>query len=188
MKKIFKNFFKIHYFMNVEVMVTAALFAAMSIICGKFLAIPIGNTLRISVENLPIMLSGILFGPVVGAFTGIVADILGCFLRGYAIIPLVTVASALVGFLAGTIYEIFKKNNVLALILTSAICHTVCSVIIKTPALSNVFGTPYPILLTQRIGIYIFVAAAECAAMIIITKNKAFLKQIKKITGAHGNE
>ena len=64
-------------FGSIRVMVAAALFIAMSIILGKFLAINVGGSIRISLENLPVLMAGIFFGPFVGAAVGIGADVIG---------------------------------------------------------------------------------------------------------------
>ena len=88
-------------FGTLKVMVCVALFVAMSIVCGKYLAIGVGNVLRFSFENMPIILSGLMFGPVVGIFAGVAADIVGCVLVGYALNPIVTIGAAAVGGVSG---------------------------------------------------------------------------------------
>ena len=60
-----------------RVTVALSLMVAISIVCGKYLAFSVGEFLRFSFENLPIILSGILFGPAAGALVGIVADLVG---------------------------------------------------------------------------------------------------------------
>ncbi|MBQ9798211.1 MAG: folate family ECF transporter S component, partial [Clostridia bacterium] len=86
---------------NVRLLAVSAFLAALSIICGKYLALSLGNVLRFSFENLSILLAGMVFGPVVGAVVGIVADLVGCLMVGYAINPLVTLGAACVGLLGG---------------------------------------------------------------------------------------
>ena len=49
---------------SLRVIACAAVCAALSIVLGKFAAIPIGNTIRISFENLPIIFCSVAFGPV----------------------------------------------------------------------------------------------------------------------------
>ena len=176
-----QKFLKANNMGNLKVMLTAAIFAAISIVCGKFLAISVGDTLRFSLENLPIILSGILFGPTVGAFTGLVADIVGCILRGYAINPILTLASVLIGFLAGTVYYILAKFNPhIRLMLTVLFCHTAGSVIIKTIGLCIWYGSPFYFTLTSRIINYIVVAAAEFIILDILLSNKSLRKTLNK--------
>lgn len=166
---------------NLKIMLTAAIFSAISIVCGKFLAISVGDTLRFSLENLPIILSGVIFGPTVGAFTGLTADIVGCILRGYAINPLLTIASVLIGFLSGAVYFIFNKLNPhIRLSLTVIICHAVGSVIIKTIGLCLWYSTPFYATLISRIINYLVVAAAEFIILDILLSNKSFRKNLNK--------
>ena len=176
-----QKFLKANNIGNLKIMLTAAIFSAISIVCGKFLAISVGDTLRFSLENLPIILSGVIFGPTVGAFTGLVADIVGCILRGYAINPILTLASVLIGFLAGAVYYILNKLNFhLQLAFTILICHTIGSVIIKTIGLCLWYATPFYATLISRIVNYIIVAAAEFIILDILLSNKSFRKNLSK--------
>ena len=89
---------RIRLFGSIKVMVVCSLFVAMSIVLGKFLSIPIGDNIRIGFENLSLLLAGILFGPLIGMFTAVAADIVGCFLKGYEINPIITLGAACIGF------------------------------------------------------------------------------------------
>ncbi len=172
-----QKFLKYKNMNNLKIMVVCAIFSAISIVSGKFLAISIGETIRISLENLPIILSGILFGPVVAAFTGLTADIIGCILRGYAINPILTAAAMLIGFLAGIIYNSFEKiNRHIRLGLTVVFCHIIGSVFLKTIGLCIWFNYPFYPTLFGRIINYIIVAAAEFIILELLLKNKSFMK------------
>ena len=94
-------------FGSTKKLVVCALFAAMSIVLGKFLSIKIGDNIRISFENLSLIMSGIFFGPLVGLVTAAVADIVGCILYGYAINPIISVMTKLVD---GGVIDNIKKN------------------------------------------------------------------------------
>ena len=78
---------------SIKTLVICALLLALSIIFGKFLNIPIGETIRFSFENTPLFLSGILFGPLISGIVAFVSDILGSILRGYAINPVITLGA-----------------------------------------------------------------------------------------------
>ena len=69
---------------NLRLLAVSAFLAALSIICGKYLALSVGNVLRFSFENLPILLAGMMFGPLVGMTVGVVADLIGCLMVAYA--------------------------------------------------------------------------------------------------------
>lgn len=144
---------------STKIMVRLALFAAISIVLGKFLQIPIGNSIRISFENLTIILAGYLYGPAAGILTAVVADLLGCLAKAYAINPIITYGAATIGFLSGVFgkHGFFKKPN---LILSVATSHIIGSMIIKSVGLYVYFATPW-IELLPRIPIYIAVGALE---------------------------
>lgn len=176
-----RKFLKTDNLGNLKVMIIAAVFAAISIVCGKFLAISVGETLRFSFENLPIILSGILFGPCVGAVTGLIADVVGCILRGYAINPILTLAAVLIGFMAGAIYNLSNKFNFhLRLIITVLFCHTLGSVLIKTVGLCVWYGSPFIPTLLTRIVNYIIVAVAESVVLDVLLSKKSFRKNLMR--------
>ena len=150
--------------------VTAAILAALSIVFGKFAAIPIGDSIRISFENLPLILCSVLLGPIWGMGAAIVADLLGCVLRGYAIIPTITLAQALIGFIPGVLTRfVFRRTTAPTVAISAAIAHIVCSMGLKTYALSATYGTPFFTLLPWRVLTYLGVGALEaylCATLV----------------------
>ena len=173
-----------HNLKNVKILAVSALFAAISFICGKFLAFNIGDTIRFSFENLPLMLVGILFGPTVGAVTAISADVIGCLLRGYAINPVLTLAAAFIGFASGLIFKAFKSFALPVRLTASVfICHAIGSVIIKTVGLCLWYNLPFYITVIERTLNYLIVAGIELAILIVLLKNKAFVNQMTKFTG-----
>lgn len=95
----------------------AALLVAISIILARFasIMIPIAgfNALRISFALVPIMLSGIMFGPFVGALTGALADVIGSLLFPMgAFHPGLTLTSALNGAIAGLMFKNLKIHKI----------------------------------------------------------------------------
>lgn len=174
-----QKFLKVKNLGNLKIMVAAALFAALSIVLGKFLAFNVGETLRFSFENLPIILCGIMYGPTVGAAVGLVADLVGCLLRGYAINPIITLASVFIGFAAGAVFELLKSSNRhIRLLVTVLVCHIIGSVIIKTIGLSLILNYPFFITLIQRVVNYIIVAAVEFILLGTLLKNKSLFKTL----------
>ena len=147
---------------SLTALVLAALFAAMSIVLGKYLAFNIWNVLRFSLENLPILLSGILLGPVFGLATGVVADLVGCVLVGYTINPVVTVGAAVIGLLGGLVFRLAKRFPMgvrLAFVVASA--HLIGSVLIKTPGLAAYYSFPLWELFLWRLLNYLIVGVPE---------------------------
>ena len=155
-------------------MVAAALLAAMSIVCGKYLKIPVGDIMRFSFENLPILLAGMAFGSVVGMITGVIADLVGCLLVGYAINPIVTLGAMAIGFLGGIVYRLCAKLPLmLRTFMTVVSAHLVGSVVIKTFGLAKFYSIPFFELMLWRTLNYVIVAALEFIIIYFVMKNKA---------------
>lgn len=169
-------------FGKLEYLAVAALLTALSIICGKFLAFPVGNVLRFSFENLPVIFAGIILGPVTGAAVGITADLIGCIMVGYTINPIITVGMAAIGFLSGLIYKYTSKLTLILRISLSAIsAHTIGSVIIKTFGLAKFYSMPFITLLLWRFINYVIICTAEIIILYFLLKNKGISNVIKKL-------
>ena len=120
-----------------------AFLVALSIVCGKFLAIPVGEMLRFSFENLPILFAGLVFGPAEGVLVALSADLLGCVLRGYAINPLVTLGAVCIGLLAGLGGVLLRRLPITRQVMvTTAVAHLVGSVVVKTFGLVQYYSLP----------------------------------------------
>ncbi len=165
-----------------------SLLAAISIVCGKYLAIGVGEVLRFSFENLPILLAGILFGPVAGGVVGVLADLIGCLLVGYGINPFAMAGAALIGVLSGILWRIFVRLETLSLpfcvILTVPVTHLIASVGVKTPGLSMWYDFPLGELYLWRLLNYAIIAAVECILLSVLVRNKTF---VGAVTSAFGS-
>jgi ECF transporter S component (folate family) len=102
---------------STSVMVKASLLAGLSIILTRVFAfmIPLAGlpALRIGFGAIPIIISGILFGPIIGGFTGAVADVVGFLINpmGGAFFPGFTISAALSGAIPGFVYHFIKERN-----------------------------------------------------------------------------
>lgn len=166
-----------------KLMVSGAFLAALSIVLGKYLAFGVGNVLRFSFENLPIIFAGMAFGSPVGVLVGIVADLVGCILVGYEINPLVTVGAAAIGLISGGYHYFFgragsKRAVCLGVTLFVFISHIIGSVLIKTLGLSIFYDMPLFILMLWRLLNYAIVGALECVLLCCLINNKAIKRQI----------
>lgn len=159
---------------NLRVPVTAALLAALSIVLGKFAAISIGDTIRISFENLPLILASVLLGPLWGMGSALVADLLGCVLRGYGIIPLITVSQAMIGLLPGVFTRlVFRRTTAPCVAASVIVSHMICSMGIKTVALHLSYGSPFWPLFWSRVGLYAGIGALEAYICAMLVRNSA---------------
>ena len=167
---------------NVKVLTTAAMLGALSVVIGIFCKnfLNFGNGLfRVTFENFPIILSGILFGPAVGAAVGIVSDMVSYFLstQSFAISPIVTLGAALVGAVSGTVSNyVIKKRGALRVIISTLAAHVVGSLIVKTFGIYTYYSMSYGMLLLYRIPTYVAIVAVESFFLCLIFKHKAFTK------------
>ncbi|MBQ8341124.1 MAG: folate family ECF transporter S component [Clostridia bacterium] len=175
-------------FGNLRVLCAAAMLAAMSLILGKFLQIPnpFQNVIRISFENLPVILSGIAFGPFMGAMTGVVADLLGCMLYGYDINPLVMLGAGVVGLTAGILARyVLRRPMVLQVAMATASAHLLGSVLVKSFGLAAWYLGSYNMGLSElvawRLLTYAIVGTAECVILCLLLRHRALSQQLERM-------
>ncbi len=171
---------------NLRLTVVLAFLTAISIVAGKYLAIRGGDVMRFSLENMPIIFAGVAFGPVAGALVGVVADLIGCLLVGYAINPIVTLGAAAIGLISGVVPMLLKTTRLsrgLVIIIAVALSHLVGSVLIKTIGLAVFYSMPIYILALWRLLNYAIVGALDGVIVYVLLKNEEITKQITLLKG-----
>ena len=169
---------------NTEILVLAALMTALSVIIGWFCKTYFTfGAIRLTFENLPVVLSGMAFGPWIGACVGIASDLISAPLSGFSPTPLITVGAAAVGMMSGFVSVIFKKRtSYVSFLLISMSAHAVGNMMIKSFALWQM-GYALPLCFI-RIPTYIVIGIIESYLIYIIYKNKklasAFGGRMKK--------
>ena len=168
---------------TIKKMTLAAMLIAMSVVIGIFCksALNFGAGLfRITFENLPIILSGMLFGPIFGAFTGLASDLISYLLSGQVYPPnlIVTVGATAIGLISGIVSKfIVKKQGTLQIIASGALAHAVGSMIIKPIGLFQFYG--WAVLV--RIPLYLIIAPIEILLICLLFKNYGFRRLIYDI-------
>ncbi len=170
---------KIKLFGTLQIMTVSAALIAISIVCGKYLAINLGAFLRFSFENLPIILAGIMFGPIIGAVVGGAADLIGALLvYGGDMNIIITIGATSIGLLSGLLWKYSAKlPQALRLLLTVFVAHAIGSVLIKSFGLAAwylaKYNMPVYILMLWRALNYIAVGGVEYLILLFAVKNKA---------------
>lgn len=166
---------------SVRMIVLIGLLAAMSIVFGKLLAINIGNSIRISFENLPILMAGIFLGAPAGFLTGVLADVIGCLIVGYSINPIITLAAGSIGLIAGLMFRALAEQKlsvrVYAAVMTA---HVIGSMLLKSAGLMLFYHTPLAGV-APRVPLYICIGLAESTIILLLLKNKAFAAQVERL-------
>ncbi|MDO4633779.1 MAG: folate family ECF transporter S component [Eubacteriales bacterium] len=109
--------------------------AAMNIVLTRIAVIELGFA-RITLGAVATILAGLWFGPVGGGAVGLVSDILGCFMRGYAVNPLITFSAILWGVIPGLAVAKISggKKKMTAVICVSIVVTSVLATLVSTTA------------------------------------------------------
>ena len=93
-----------------KMLVTLALLSAIGVILARFI-VPMPNPyMRFSIEAVPFIVAGFLYGPIPGALVGFVADFVGCLFSGYGYNPVFAVPPVLIGLCAGLMRPLLYKK------------------------------------------------------------------------------
>ena len=90
-----------------------ALLTAMSVVLARVLTLIPAETTRISLEALPIVLAGLLCGPIPGALVGFAADLIGCLFSPFGYNPIFCLPPILYGLLAGLVRRYVQEKSTL---------------------------------------------------------------------------
>ena len=123
-------------------------------------------------------MSGVAFGPVVGACVGAVSDIVSYMLstQSFAVSPIVTLGAAAVGAVSGLMSRyVIKREGNCRLILSVVAAHLVGSVIIKSVGLF----VYYEWLVLWRIPTYTVISALEAWLLCYLYKSPVFARIFK---------
>ena len=147
-------------------------------VCKTYLTF---GAIRITFENLPIILSGILFGPGIGCIVGILSDAVSCVTSpNPALNPIISAGAALIGIIPGVMCRyVFKKNLAAGVPVSVFLAHIVGSMTVKSIGLHLFFGYGFEIL-WMRIPLYIAIAACESVIIYSMMKNKYISDAIPK--------
>lgn len=160
---------------SIRTITTAAMMVAVGVVIGLVCktTLDFGGIFRITFENVPVILSGILYGPIIGGAVGVLVDLLSCLSSGQSPLPLVAVGSASIGIVSGVVskYVVKKKGNK-QIIISGAAAHIIGSMIIKVIGLWEIYQ--YSALF--RIPIYMAIAPLEICILCMLLNRKSFAK------------
>ena len=160
---------------SVRTLTMLALLVAMSIVFSRVLSISTGFV-RFNLGSLPVLLAALLFGFVVG----VVADMIGGVLAGYAINPLITLGAGAIGLVAGLAWrKLPGLRTGLRLQISVLLGHFVGSMVITSLALRIFYGYPWATL-AVRIPNALILAAVNTVLLRILLENRALMKMVKK--------
>ena len=176
-----KNIFEL------RTLIIMALLAAIGAVFSAYLSFelaPTGmKTLEVSLTPVPVMLAGILFGPLAGGLVGFVADTAGFFMgvQHGAYNPLFSVTMALFGVIAGLFYLRNKQNTVWKVTGATVVAQVAVSIVLNTLIIWLYYGVPLSALVVPRlIGALIELPIYAWLLMVLVTAVQPLLARRKQ--------
>lgn len=132
---------------NVRTLVFMALMIALHLVLTRVFVIELG-AYRISVGSVSTILAGLWLGPVAGGVCGLTADIIGCFIKGYAINPFITVAAILWGVIPALVRPVIVNKT------KKAKTAIICGSVVVTAVFSSLVFTTAGLVLMMGFNFY----------------------------------
>lgn len=164
-----------------------ALLTSLSVVLARLLTIIPSEVSRFSLEAVPILLAGLLFGPVPGAAVGFAADFIGCLFSPYGYNPIFCLPPILYGLWAGLLRGfVWQKPTVWRVALAvfpAALCG---SVLWQSAALALVYGgeAKLPFFLTRlaaRSVQFAFTGAVDTVTVWLLARRNALSPVLHRV-------
>ena len=161
--------------MTTKTLTCCALLAALGVVLAR-LIVPMPNEFtRFSIEAVPTVLAGILFGPVAGGLVGFVADLVGCMFSGYGYNPIFCVPPILYGVCAGLFRGFLaQKVSIPRLLLTMLPAVVFGSILYQSWALDYMYGKGFLVLLSARAIQFAVTMVVDVVILHLLFKSKMF--------------
>lgn len=131
-----------------------ALLVAMHLVLTRVLVIDLG-AYRISVGSVCTILAGLWLGPVAGGVCGFASDIIGCFMKGYAVNPFITVAAILWGVLPALVRPLIankkKTGKTVGICVSIVVTAILSSLVLTTAGLVIMLGYNFYAIMPGRL-------------------------------------
>ena len=122
--------------LTVKNIASCALLAAISIVMARLLSFSTPDGVRWSADKFPLFIAGMLFGPMMGAMTGFVADLLGSLLQ-FGFNPFLCPPAILYGLFGGLFrWYLAKKFSVVRMGIAYLFPVTIGSILYQSFALA----------------------------------------------------
>ena len=154
-----------------------AMLIALAFVLERHLPILSLPDLRITLAFVPMMLCGMLFGPIWGAVAFGVTDILGWPIMGFTPIPLILLSRIVHGFLFGLFLHRENLSFRYHAVPTAFITQIVCGAGLTTLGLALFRGVPYLPMVWLRLPQFaIFIALNMAIFPVLLKLRDALLK------------
>ena len=158
-----------------------AMFTALSVVFARLIGLMPSESMRFSLEAVPIFLAGMLFGPVLGGCVGFAADFIGCLFSPFGYNPIFCIPPILYGVFAGLLRPILRKQvSILRLTIAFLLPVVIGSLLYQSAALAYMYYKDGPFLqgfiyyLSTRSVQFAITLVADVLAVFLIFKAKLF--------------
>lgn len=140
--------------LSVDSMVKASMLTGLSIVLSRYFGIFITPTMKFSFGSLPLIISGMMLGPFLGALSGLTADLIGVMINAGGVPHLgFTLRSVLTGMIPAFISSYCRKKNIslkIEILLIVVFVFGINHMFLTPLWLSQLYETPYMVLLVSR--------------------------------------
>jgi len=152
---------------------------ALETIIARFGTLRPTESIRISLDFIPIAVSAILYGPIPAMIISILADVLGAFLFPVGpYFPGFTVTAALTGLLYGA--ALYKSQSMPRVVLAVLLHQGILALFLNTYWLKVLYGMPYwPTLVSRLVQCGILVVVEIVLLPLIARAVRQLEKQVK---------
>ena len=161
-----------------------ATFSALATLANCFVIPFGGGSNYISLVYIPCFLAGIFLGPLGGFSVGVIGDLIGILIAPQGPwIPLITLASGLIGFIPGLIFKYVKiKSTFIKLLISIVLCLIICTAGLNTYALYMLYGMgkkTFIVYLIGRFPVQCVMASINFVAIGALLNVKPLVKALK---------
>ena len=166
---------------STKTMAYCAMLTALSVVFARLIGLMPTESVRFSIEAVPIFLAGMLFGPLLGGCVGFAADFVGCLFSPFGYNPLFCIPPILYGVFAGLMRPILRRQvSLLRLAIVWALPILLGSLLYQSAALAYIYYKDGPFFqgfiyyLSTRGVQFAITFVADVLATYLIFKAKLF--------------
>ena len=172
---------------SVQTICQVAMLIALAFVLERLVPVVNVMTLRVSFAFVPMMICAMLFGPVWGAASFGIADILGWPIMGLTPIPLILLSRIVQGFLYGLILHRENLKFWPHAVVNAFAVQIICSMGLTTLGLVQLTGTPYIPLLISRLPQVAAFIVMHLAVFPVFLKLRDALQKAGYVQAINGN-
>ena len=164
---------------SVKALSYCAMLTALSVVFARLMGLMPNESMRFSIEAVPIFLAGMLFGPVLGGCVGFAADFIGCLFSPFGYNPIFCIPPILYGVAAGLLRPMLRKQvSILRLTVAFLLPVVIGSLLYQSATLAYMYYKDGPFLqgflyyLTTRSVQFAITLVADVTVIYLLLKSK----------------